>query len=139
MNIMNQTPAVQNEQTDTLGKVEDVEQGKSKKKKGGFGFIGKTIRDIREEKQMSQIDLATEAQITQAQLSNYENNNSLPSAEVLGRIINALEVEAILFAVKALSDFQVTDPRNQLRVDEYEPIIQETLTKINDARKRIHN
>lgn len=125
--------------TENKGEYQDALLQKPKRNKGGFGFIGKTIKSVREEKGLRQIDLAELAGITQAQLSGYENCTNLPTPDLLGRIIGALNVDALVFAVKCLEDLKVPDPRNQLRIEEYEPIVNETLAKIAETRRKIHN
>lgn len=54
--------------------------------------LGKTIKNIRSKKELSQIDLAFKCDITQTYLSQIEGNLKEPSISVLKSISNILEV-----------------------------------------------
>lgn len=54
--------------------------------------IGSKIKNLREDKKMTQVDLATASKITQGQLSEYENDHVIPPIKKLDRIANALGV-----------------------------------------------
>lgn len=55
-----------------------------------FDNIGKAILFLREKQNKSQKDLAREAGITSAMLSNYETGVKKPSLDSLGKILDAL-------------------------------------------------
>lgn len=60
--------------------------------------IGKIIKRIRSEKDMSQGDLAKACTITQAYLSQVENNLKMPSSNLMQTIANVLGVPvSVLF------------------------------------------
>lgn len=54
--------------------------------------LGDKIKNLRTSAKMSQTDLAKKIRITQASLSSYENNNILPSIDILLRIANFFNV-----------------------------------------------
>ena len=56
--------------------------------------IAERIRLIRQQKKLSQIELAEKAQINVKSLSRYELGTSVPPADTLKSIANALEVSA---------------------------------------------
>ena len=62
--------------------------------------LGEKIKQLRQEKGLSQPELAAEAGIEQSYLSKLENDKSLPSNDILRKILAAFQV--------SLNDF-VTD------------------------------
>ncbi|AEI48076.1 helix-turn-helix domain-containing protein [Runella slithyformis] len=67
-----------------------------------YSFIGKTINEFREKRGWSQGQLAEAAQLTQAQLSNYENGKTLPTSDMLFEICEALEIDPVDFTARSL-------------------------------------
>ena len=59
------------------------------------GDFGANIRLLREERALSQTQLAAAAQITQAEISNIERMVSNPSLEVATKIATALDVPVV--------------------------------------------
>lgn len=53
--------------------------------------LGDRIKTLREQKQLTQKDLATTAGLTIVQLSRYETNDRKPDPESLRRIVDALD------------------------------------------------
>ncbi len=56
--------------------------------------IGKNIKSLREEKKLSQNQLAERLFVTRQTVSNYETGRSRPDVEMLARIADALDVDA---------------------------------------------
>ncbi|MDO4650835.1 MAG: helix-turn-helix transcriptional regulator, partial [Eubacteriales bacterium] len=56
--------------------------------------IGSRIRQRREEKGITQVDLAVVCQVTREQIQRIENGNKRPSFEVLGAICQELNITA---------------------------------------------
>ena len=54
--------------------------------------IGATIKKLRKEKKITQIDFAKQCEISQTYLSQLENDERNPTVNVLERISNVLEV-----------------------------------------------
>ncbi|WP_025159107.1 helix-turn-helix domain-containing protein [Leifsonia aquatica] len=54
---------------------------------------GKRIKAIRQAAGMKQSELAQEAKVSRATISNIENGSTTPQAEILGRILGALGIE----------------------------------------------
>lgn len=59
--------------------------------------IGKRIKEIRKENNMTINDIATIADVTNGLISRIENGRSIPSLPVFLKIINALEIDAAEF------------------------------------------
>jgi len=55
-------------------------------------FRGERLRQVREERNLSQDDLAQRAQLGEAQMHRYETGKADPSSEVLVRLAKELEV-----------------------------------------------
>lgn len=72
--------------------------------------LGQKLRQLRVDKQMTQPDLAEALGIEQSYLSKLENDKSLPSNDVLNRILDVFELD-----LAELIDALGQGPRNQLR------------------------
>lgn len=59
--------------------------------------VSKKVREIRMNKKIKQVDLATKAQISKGLLSQIENGRTIPSLPVLLQIIKALEIDYSTF------------------------------------------
>ena len=59
--------------------------------------MGKRIREIRKEKNLTINTVATDAEVSNGLISRVENGRTIPSLPVLLNIINALEVEVATF------------------------------------------
>jgi len=57
-------------------------------------FVGSRLREARENRNLTQDELALILGIGQSQMNKYENNKSEPSPEVIGRMARELEVTA---------------------------------------------
>ncbi|MNN50612.1 HTH-type transcriptional regulator ImmR [compost metagenome] len=56
-----------------------------------MGTLGDRIKTLREQKNLTQKDLAAKAGLTVVQLSRYETNDRKPDPESLRRIVDALD------------------------------------------------
>ena len=56
--------------------------------------VGKKLRQAREEKKFTQVDVATKAEITDSYYARIERGEENPSLEVLQKIIKALAIKS---------------------------------------------
>ena len=90
--------------------------------------LGKAIKEIRKDKSLSQIQLASAADITQAALSQIENGKR-PGINTLKRISRALKVPESLIYVVALEKEDI--PKNKaLLYDKLFPVIKSLVMQI---------
>lgn len=54
--------------------------------KRGTKMLGEQIKDLRQSRQLSQVELAHALNVSKQSVSNWENNNILPSIEMLKKI-----------------------------------------------------
>ena len=68
--------------------------------------IGKNIKSLREEKKLSQVQLAEKLFVTRQTISNYEIGRSCPDLEMLTRIADVLDVDIsmIIYGVQPSSE-----------------------------------
>ena len=68
--------------------------------------IGKNIKSLREEKKLSQVQLAEKLFVTRQTVSNYEIGRSRPDVEMLTRIADVLDVDisVIIYGVQPSSE-----------------------------------
>lgn len=59
--------------------------------------LGERVRQLREAKNMTQVQLAEKAELTQAFISKVENDFYVPSIKSLTRIANVLSVSLVEF------------------------------------------
>ena len=59
--------------------------------------IGAKIKELRLQRNMKQIELASKADISNTYLSDIEKGRTIPSLKVLMRISNALQVDVNIF------------------------------------------
>lgn len=57
-------------------------------------FRGERLREAREQRHLTQDELASILGLGQSQMNKYENNKSEPSPEIIGRLARELEVTA---------------------------------------------
>jgi transcriptional regulator with XRE-family HTH domain len=57
-----------------------------------YMIVGDRIREIREEKKLCQVDLASRARLVRSYLAQVEDGKTVPDVETLERIASALEV-----------------------------------------------
>ena len=70
--------------------------------------IGKNIRAVRKQKNMTQIELCRRCGFSQGQLSEYENDKHEPPIEYLGKIADALGVSVAVLDDRLLKRFPPT-------------------------------
>ena len=76
--------------------------------------IGKHIKSLREEKKISQVQLAEKLFVTRQTISNYEIGRSRPDLEMLTRIADVLDVDIsmIIYGVQPSSERYVERKTN---------------------------
>lgn len=62
-------------------------------------MLNEQIRELRNIRGISQIQLANKLGVTKQSVSNWENDNILPSIEMLVKIANFLKFQPIIFWV----------------------------------------
>lgn len=72
---------------------------------GSFDRLGRSLRWIRQRQGKKQFEIASDARITKAMLSSYENEKQRPTLETLERILAALRVdlEGLAYAMRAVA------------------------------------
>jgi XRE family transcriptional regulator, regulator of sulfur utilization len=73
--------------------------------------IGQAIKDIRKSKKISQTDLSYTCGITQAYLSQIENNLKSPTLQILNEICEKLETPIVVLFFKALNAEDIPEPK----------------------------
>jgi transcriptional regulator with XRE-family HTH domain len=91
--------------------------------------IGKAIRELRRQQQLSQDTLARQSGITQAALSAIEKKGVRPNNETLQNLCKALNVPESLLYVIGMEKIDIPQQK-QLLYDELFPIIQSLVMKI---------
>lgn len=83
--------------------------------------LGLKIIKLRQTKDITQVNLAKQINITKAMLSKYENDINIPKADVLGRIAQALgtTTDFLLGLEEALPESLPGDGKVRLHSDEY--------------------
>lgn len=71
---------------------------------GSFERLGRALRWIRQRQGKKQFEIASDARITKAMLSSYENEKQRPTLETLERILTALRVDldGLAYAMRAV-------------------------------------
>lgn len=71
---------------------------------GSFERLGRALRWIRQRQGRKQFEIASDARITKAMLSSYENEKQRPTLETLERILAALRVDldGLAYAMRAV-------------------------------------
>lgn len=71
---------------------------------GSFNRLGRALRWIRQRQGKKQFEIASDARITKAMLSSYENEKQRPTLETLERILAALRVDldGLAYAMRAV-------------------------------------
>ncbi|MDX1999159.1 MAG: helix-turn-helix transcriptional regulator [Thermoanaerobaculia bacterium] len=72
---------------------------------GSFDRLGRALRWIRQRQGKKQFEIASDARITKAMLSSYENEKQRPTLETLERILAALRVDldGLAYAMRAVA------------------------------------
>jgi transcriptional regulator with XRE-family HTH domain len=90
--------------------------------------IGRAVKLLRKEKELSQEQLAASASITQAALSQIERGNR-PGSETVKKLSIALNVPESLLYAMALDREEVPEENRSL-YDELFPVIQGMITRL---------
>jgi transcriptional regulator with XRE-family HTH domain len=91
--------------------------------------VGSAIKAKRKEKSLLQADLARRADITQAYLSQIENNKREPNLDTLRRIGEVLEVPAPFLIFLSLSDEDIPEDRKEV-YEAFRPKIEALIEKV---------
>ncbi|MDK3208390.1 helix-turn-helix transcriptional regulator [Clostridioides difficile] len=59
--------------------------------------IGKNLKKIRKQKELTQIQLAEISDISRNALINYENDKRIPNIDTLSKLAKALKIEKTIF------------------------------------------
>lgn len=89
----------------------------------GVGKIGKAIVAIRNERHISQKELADKSKLASGYLSQIENDKKLPSLEALDSICQALNVPMYVFLLKAKIEEGINDPDQMIFLRQLKPAI----------------
>lgn len=99
--------------------------------------IGRAIRAIRKEMDISQNRLAEMSNITQTSLSQIENGIKRPSAKSMLKICEALEVPEMLIYIMAMQEEDVPESKRHIYRIIYPSILSLSLQMIGPAHVRI--
>jgi transcriptional regulator with XRE-family HTH domain len=69
--------------------------------------LGKTIKDLRRRKELSQTDLAEKCRITSTYLSQLENNKKYPSPELAAALCTVFEVPVPILYFMAMDESDI--------------------------------
>lgn len=99
---------------------------------GTFGRVGQALALIRQERGISQIELAQRCRIGQSQISKYEAGKELMKLETLGKILDVLTIEPDRFfrLVASLDDSLKPVPEAEREI---------TNRKLQEAFARLHS
>lgn len=76
--------------------------------------IGATIKKLRKEKKITQIDLAGQCGISQTYLSQLENDERNPTVDVLERISNVLEIPYPVLSFLSITIDSVPEEKKEI-------------------------
>ena len=76
--------------------------------------IGATIKRLRKEKGIRQIDFAKQCRISQTYLSQLENDNRNPTVDVLERISKALNIPYPVLSFLSLTEETVPEEKREV-------------------------
>lgn len=93
----------------------------------GVGKVGKAIVAIRNERHLSQKELAEKSKLASGYLSQIENDKKLPSLEALDSICQALNVPMYVFLLKAKIEEGINDPDQMVFLRQLKPAIDEVI------------
>ncbi len=76
--------------------------------------IGETIKKIRKEKGITQINFSRKCGISQTYLSQIENNERNPTIDILERISNALEIPYPVLSFLSITEDNVPEEKKEI-------------------------
>lgn len=91
--------------------------------------IGSAIQQIRKKKGISQLELSVELHISQAALSQIENNVKKPSEKTLENICKALDTPKALFYVMSIEENDIPSEKK----DVYDALFQSIKNLVVDV------
>jgi transcriptional regulator with XRE-family HTH domain len=91
--------------------------------------IGNSIKELRQSRGLSQIQLAETAMITQASLSNIENGKKRPNSTTLKRICNSLSISESVLYISSIEKSDISADKQEIYEQIY-PIIKSLVLKL---------
>ncbi len=107
--------------------------------KSDLRFIGLSLREIRNDKKVSQQKLSILSGISKSELSRIEHGSLIPNYSKVMLICQSLEIDLFAFIVKCLDDAEQSDNRTKLTINEIQTISKEVKQKINLKRRLVLN
>ena len=86
-------------------------------------YLGETLKELRDEKGLSQAEAAKKCEISQGQWSSYENGNTKPSLDIVLQIAKALDTHALAIIGKSIEKSKMIDSFLELSFDDYKEIL----------------
>lgn len=103
--------------------------------------FGEILKKLRQEKKLTQEELAIKINSSRSNIANYENNNNMPSVEILERLSEIFDVSADYLLGKSetikLSDEDIKFMKNIKKLSETEKeIIRNTMEAFLDKQEK---
>ncbi|MBS1625866.1 MAG: helix-turn-helix transcriptional regulator [Bacteroidetes bacterium] len=76
--------------------------------------IGTAIKEVRKQKNFSQIELAEQIGISQTSLSQIESGNKRPSSNTLKKVCEVLKVSELLLYVMSASEEDIPEEKKEI-------------------------
>ena len=89
---------------------------------GRENYFGETIRELRQEKQVTQGEAARMLGVTQSQWCSYENGTTRPHLDIVLTIAHKFNIEPVILICKSIDRSRFADPVLQLTFQEYKPV-----------------
>lgn len=102
-----------------------------------FDQIGLVVKEIREEKGLTQRQFCEVTGLRQAQLSLIETNRYALTFEQILTICNSLGIHPMVFTLKFFNKNVEKDMRINLSTDEFEPIIADVERLVKERKRQI--
>jgi transcriptional regulator with XRE-family HTH domain len=96
--------------------------------------IGIAVKSLREGKELSQVELATKAGITQASLSQIELNKTFPSKNNLKKLAGALDIHPRILVLLGSTEKEVPDSKKESFREQF-PKIKDLLIELYSSDK----
>jgi len=90
-------------------------------------YFGETLKEVRKSKNLTQGDLASKLNITQAQWSAYEVGKSRPDLDMILTIADVLEISPVALICRSIDKSRFSNAIFELPIDKYEEIIEKTI------------
>lgn len=97
--------------------------------------IGDRIINLRDMKDMTQVRLSKMIGVTKSTMSKYENNLTIPNADILGKIADALNTTADYLIGRTNNYSPLNKNEKWVRLDEQEDLFLEKFSDLNFENK----